>query len=241
MTPLDFFAAAHEALSRILMQRDEPEMLIDRLVTQAYELFEQNIAIHTPALPQLDCRKNCPSCCSLRVTATAPEIFLLARYVRLVAASQRAAPLQLLRRVAEAEQATRDLDESQRMALRWPCPLMFKGVCIVHAARPLACRGHASFDRAACARAAAGRDVEVPISELHMNMRGLVQNALQSALRTAGLPWGLYELNHGLALALGGQEIVTAWTKGEDSHAPTIAELDMAALAGSFDTILGRH
>jgi hypothetical protein len=28
-----------------------------------------------------------PSCCTLRVTATAPEIFLLARYVRLIDAS----------------------------------------------------------------------------------------------------------------------------------------------------------
>jgi hypothetical protein len=97
-----------------------------------------------------------------------------------------------------ARNFSRDFNESEYITqrhmttdlkglLRRPCPLILRGVCIIHPVRPLACRGHASFDRTACARAAAGRNVEVPISEPHLDLRGLVQNALQSALRAAGV------------------------------------------------------
>jgi hypothetical protein len=49
--------------------------MVDRVVTRAFAAFDGNVVIGTEGLPGLDCRKNCPSCCKLRVTATAPEIF----------------------------------------------------------------------------------------------------------------------------------------------------------------------
>lgn len=238
MESLEFFRGMHGAFSRVLAAGGRPEVVIDRLVTQAFDFFEQNIASETERLPELACQKNCPSCCTLRVTATAPEIFLLARYVRLVDAVPRGAHVNLPKRIAQTSRATRGLDERQRMAIRRPCPFVVRGVCIVHPVRPLACRGHASFDRTACSRAAAGRPVEVPVSLPHLNLRGLVQNALQSALRNAGLAWGLYEMNHALVLALGRQDRQAAWMWGEDSLAPVIADIDMAAMAATFDTLL---
>ena len=116
--------------------------------------------------------------------------------------------------------------------------MVIRGVCIIHPVRPLACRGHASFDRAACAHAAAGRNVEVPVSALHLHLRGLVQNALQSALRAAGLAWGLYEMNHALALALDQQDRGAAWANGGDSLGPIVDDVDMAAMAATFDALL---
>jgi Fe-S-cluster containining protein len=238
MGPIDFFRNMHDGFGGILAARLAPGVLVDRLATSAFELFERNVAIETEGLPALDCQKNCPSCCTLRVTATAPEIFLLAHYVRLIDASPQGARLNLPKRVAQANRATEDLDGSRRMALRRPCPLILKGVCIVHPVRPLACRGHASFDRAACARAAAGRDVEIPVSEAHLQLRGLVQNALQSALRRSGLPWGLYELNHALVLALDRKDRRARWAAGTDSLAPGIADINLEAAAATFDQIL---
>lgn len=104
--------------------------------------------------------------------------------------------------------------------------------------RPLACRGHASFDRQACARAAAGKDAEVPLSEPHRALRGLVQTALQSALRSAGLSWGLYEMTHGLTLALERKARDAAWLVGRDSLAPAALEFDWTTAAGRFDALL---
>lgn len=236
--PSEFFRAAHGAFIRLLQRRDDAEAMIDGVVGTAFELFESNIAMHAKALPEFACAKNCPACCTLRVTATAPELFLLAHYVRLIDASPAGAQLKLPQRVAEADTATHGLAERQRMTLRRPCPLIFKGVCLVHPVRPLACRGHAAFDRAACAQAAAGRDVEVPVSEPHLHLRGLVQGALQSALRAAGLAWGLHELNHGLNLALQDDQRRAAWTRGEDSLGPVIADFDARAVGAGFDALL---
>lgn len=236
-SPITFFRTMEAGFTRMLRPDAGPTATIEALTSQAFDWFEMNAAIQTEGHPPLACDKGCPTCCSLRVTATAPEIFLLARYVQMVDASSYGASLELSRRVQEANEATQSLDEKERFSLARACPLIVEGVCIVHPVRTLACRGHAAFDVEGCRAAAAGKDVEVAISEPHLMLRGLVQNALQSALRDAGLAWGLYELNHGLALALEDPTREAAWHAGEDSLAPTIAELDMDVLGAAFDQI----
>ena len=224
--------------ARVLAENPGSAHPVETLIDRAFDLFEANIGSRTERLPPLACQKGCPSCCTLRVTATAPEIFLLADYVQRIDAAPAGAAIGLGRRVVLADRTTRGLSDIERMALRKPCPFVVRGVCIVHPVRPLACRGHASFDRKACAGAAAGRDVEVPISEPHLALRGLVQTALQSALRSAGLAWGLYEMNHGLTLALDRNAREAAWLGGRDSLAPAALELDLATLAERFDALL---
>jgi Fe-S-cluster containining protein len=224
--------------ARVLAESQRSPRLFELLIEGAFDLFETNIGPQTQHLPPLACQKGCPSCCTLRVTATAPEIFLLADYVRRIDAAPTGAAIGLRRRIALADRTTRRRGEAERMALRKSCPFLVRGVCIVHPVRPLACRGHASFDRQACARAAAGRDVEVPLSEPHRALRGLVQTALQSALRTAGLSWGLYEMNRGLTLALDRNVRDAAWLVGRDSLAPAAVEFDWATAAERFDEML---
>jgi len=223
--------------TRILGEAPGSSRLFEPLADRAFELFEANIVPQSQRLPLLACKKGCPSCCILRVGATAPEIFLLADYVQRIDAA--ASAIGLARRIRLADRATRGLNEADRMALGKPCPFLVRGVCVVHPVRPLACRGHASFDRQACARAAAGKDVEVPLSEPHAVLRGFVQSSLQSALRTAGLAWGLYEINHGLVLALDRKARDTDWLGGGDSLAPAALEFDWTAEAERYDALLG--
>jgi len=232
------FRDLHALFARVLAQTARTPWLFGRLVEGVFDLFETNIAAQTGHLPPLACEKGCPSCCILRVTATAPEIFLLAAYVQRIEAAPAGAAIGLGRRIALADRATRGLGETGRMRLRKPCPFLMRGVCIVHPVRPLACRGHASFDRQACVRAAAGRDVEVPLSEPHVALRGLLQASLQSALRATGLAWGLYEMNHALTLALDGKARDAAWLAGEDSLAPAAIDFDRVAAAERFDALL---
>jgi Fe-S-cluster containining protein len=232
------FKNLHDGFRRIVAETPDPERMPAALAESAFDLFEANIGPHTQHLPQLACDRGCPSCCVLRVTATAPEIILLADYVNRIEATPQGAAIGLKRRVELADRATRGLGEAERMALCKPCPFIVRGVCVIHPVRPLACRGHASFDRKACAQAAAGRDVEVPLSEPHRALRGAVQAALQSALRAMGLAWGLYELNHGLVLALDRNRRGAAWCAGQDGLAEAGLAFDSAALAQHFNALL---
>ncbi|CCE06942.1 conserved hypothetical protein [Bradyrhizobium sp. STM 3843] len=213
----------------ILATRSASGQLIEALADRAFDLFEANIEAQTAHLPPLACQKGCPSCCALRVSATAPEIFLINRYVRKIDAGPAGSTIGLSRRIAHANRATRGLSETERMTRREPCPFIVRGACIIHPVRPLACRGHASFDRRACAQAMAGRDVDVPLSAPHRALRGLIQDALSSALSRAGLPSGLYELNHGLALALADEARERDWMLGTDSLAPARIATDATA------------
>ncbi|CAN5270388.1 hypothetical protein BH10PSE13_BH10PSE13_08320 [soil metagenome] len=235
--PIDFFQAMESGFGRVLGGSTDGGAMIEALIGQAFDWFERNIEMQSAGQPRIACDKGCPTCCSLRVTATAPEIFLLAAYVRRVEASPKGKLLGLSGRVAKAYAATEGMDEKDRLALAWPCPLMIAGQCIMHPVRTLACRGHAAFEVTQCQAAARGEDAEVAISEPHLVLRGLIQNALQSAMRQRGLAWGLYDLNQGLALALEDEARLDAWLVGEDSLAPVIPDLDMAALGAAFDQI----
>ncbi|CAN5285040.1 hypothetical protein BH10PSE10_BH10PSE10_04260 [soil metagenome] len=237
--PVAFFRIMHDGFGWTLTAgRDRPD-LIDAVTAQAFDLFERNVAIQTEGLPVLACHKGCPACCCIRVTATAPEIFLLATYVRRVGASPNGAALDLLGRIAKADQAGRGLDERQRMAAQCICPFILKGICIIHPVRPLACRSLASFDKNACADAAAGVPVDVPLSEPHAFMRSMVQNALQSALRERGYAWRAYELNHALLLALTRPEGEAEWCQGNDPLAAAlVSDTDWQAVAATVDEVL---
>jgi Fe-S-cluster containining protein len=238
---LGFFKAQHQGFTATLSQHHGRVELLPALLTQAFSSFEGNVEQQAEGYPEVACHKGCATCCTIRVIATAPEVLLVARYIRSVADDLRQAEVDLVQRLTEADSDTRDRDEQQRVSLRRRCPYIDKGVCVIYPARPLACRGHASYDKRACAQAAAGRLEEIPFSVPHMKMRSLVQNAMQSALRDAGYAWAAYELNHSLSIALDDEECEQAWLAGDDVFAPAlIADVSLAEMASTFDHIHGR-
>lgn len=237
-SPLAFFKAHKRAFAATLADsRSRPDLVQD-LLTQAFSSFEANVRIQSEGQPAVACHKGCATCCTIRVTATAPEILLVARYVRVAAEPLKQADVDLVQRLADADAATRGLSEQQRVALRRRCPFIVKGVCVIYAVRPLACRGHASHDKHACIDAAAGRTQSVPHSGPHMMVRSLVQNAMQSALRDAGYAWTAYELNHGLLIALENAGSAQAWAAGEDVFGPAqVSEVSLEEMEQTFDRI----
>ena len=203
---------------------------------QAWDSFDGNVAIQCEGQPPVDCAKGCASCCALRVTALAPEVFVLADYLRATAPALQRHGIDLIGAVREADATTRGLDETARVAARRRCAFVVQGVCLIHRARPLSCRGHASHDRRACADAAAGRVDEVPYSGPHRMVRLLLQAALQAALRDDGKAWGAYELHHALVLALDRPDAQAAWALGEDPLAEAAADVEQReAMAAGFD------
>ena len=241
-----FFRDLRGAFERTLLQAQRvpaaPKVfdatVMDAVLLQAWDSFDGNVAIQSEGQPPIACRKGCPSCCSLRVTATAPEVLLLAAYLRATAPTLQGHGIDLVGRLREADTATRGLDETQRVTLRQRCAFIVRGVCLIHRVRPLACRGHASHDQRACVEAAAGRADSVPFSSAHRVVRVLVQSALQAALREQALAWGAYELNHAVLLALDQPDSHADWLRGGDPLAAAVVDLEQrAAMAADFDTI----
>jgi hypothetical protein len=236
--PSSFFNALAQAFDATIRERRARPEFIGALCLQAFDSFEGNLAIQTEGAPAVACEGDCPACCVLRVVATAPEVFLVARFVT---ANQRALAqrgVDLPGRIAAINAFANGCSENARMALRQPCPYIEAGLCLLYRLRPLACRGHASYDKSACIAATAGADADTAISTPHLMVRSLVQNALMSSLRTAGLSWRLYELNGAVALALNSADAEQRWIDGDDPLLPAaIADFDAAEIGATFDTL----
>lgn len=237
-SPLAFFGAIHGAFADAIVQLHGQQGLIENLLSLAFGSFEGNVAIQAEGQQEVDCGKGCAACCRLRVVATAPEVMLIARFIRATESVLRERGIDLAQRVAEADADTRGLDEAGRVKRKRRCPFIAKGACTIYPVRTLACRGHASHDRRACAAAMGGSDNVIPISQPHLMVRSIVQNAMQSAMRDGGYAWGLYELNHALHLALTDDNIEQRWLAGEDAFADAlVGEIDMDEMARTFDKI----
>ena len=226
---LPFFKALFRGFSETLESESDRGDPIERLMQDCFDAFERS----TDGAAGVVCHGGCASCCAIRVAATAPEILLIARTL-----SSMAMGLELRQRIAAADEATHRLDEQRRMISGLPCPFVDGGLCVIYAVRPLACRGHASYDEKACVDALAGSPCEVPVSELHVAVRSLAQNAMQAALRDCGYAWGAYELNQALRIALANGACEEAWLKGHDVFAAAqINDVSQQEMAEAFDAI----
>lgn len=221
----DGLRTAYGARIRALQPKPDAD-LAAALLALACDAFDGNVAIQSEGQPPLACGKGCASCCTLRVTASAPELLVIARFLRATQLAYAQVGIDLIARLREADAATRGMDEAQRVSLRQRCAFIVNGACGIYSVRPLACRGHASHDVRACVDAAAGRRDDVPFSGPHRLVRSLVQSALLAALDDAGLPWGLAELNEGLMTVMDADQPDAQWRQGIDPLAD-------AALRGS--------
>jgi hypothetical protein len=233
-----FFNAMRENFAQILAHGASDPRLIDVLAAQAGDNYEKNAEIQSQGLPTHACGKGCETCCCLQVAATAPEIFHAAHFIRLTMEAFAAHGVDLAQRLAASQGLIAGKGEDQRFASRMACPLIIGGACAIYAARPLACRGHVSFDREACIAAAEGREADVPASAVHKTVRSLVQNALQASLRDVNLGWGAYEFLTALDRALQNPECETHWRQGEDVFADLqLGKAESHEQAATFDAL----
>ncbi|GAA5171948.1 YkgJ family cysteine cluster protein [Viridibacterium curvum] len=235
-SPLLYFSHRHASFSTTLTDCRKQGELSETMFDEADAQFEARVTESCKGADPIACGRGCATCCSLRVTATAPEVLRVARHLRERVDGDTC--VRLVRRLFEADGLTRDLDESERVALRHKCPFIDKAACVIYPVRPLACRGHASHSRKACVQAARGQIDSVPHSVAHRDARSLIQNALQSALRDTGLGWGAYELNHALRIALATPDAEARYLQGEDLFADAqVHEVPAHEMAEGFDLI----
>lgn len=229
-SPEDLLRDLRAAFRRTLTSHPD----LEPVLVQAWDSFEGNVAIQSEGQAPIACHKGCPSCCSLRVGATTPEVLLIAVYLQMTAPALRKHGIDLIRALRDADSRTRGFDENARVVLREACPFIVQGVCVIHRVRPLACRGHASHDKLACVEAAAGQRDEVPFSDAHRTVRAVVQTALQAALRAEGRAWGMHELNHATVLALDLPDARTEWERGGDPLAAASIDSDQRQAMGDW-------
>jgi len=213
--PTEFLEAQRAAFKATIDLQAGSGDCAQALASQAFDNLESNTRRHAEGKPPIACAKGCSTCCrGFRVDATGPEILEVARSIRAMPPQQ---AQELTERVKAADAVTRGLGGGERLRLRDPCPMLGDdGACRIYASRPLACRGHASYDRQACIDAASGSRREIPVSLPHARIRILVQTALEAALLDSGLEPAQYELNHALAIALADPAAADKWFQGID-------------------------
>jgi Fe-S-cluster containining protein len=180
---------------------------------RAHELFETSLKTN-PTRQQIACAKGCAFCCHVSVTATAPEIFLVANTLREKYRDNFEA---ILYRVQAADQKTRALSSMERAQKRIPCALLEDNACSVYTARPGACRGFVSTSAKACERGFNGEhNVQIDTPGVWIALRSAEKQALIAALTASDLPIRCYEFHHALRIALETPDGEVRWLKGED-------------------------
>jgi uncharacterized protein len=150
--------------------------------------------------PALACKAGCAFCCSVRVEATEPEVFLIARALREWSAPHRDAVIDRLR--TQVANNSRQPDGT-----RQECAFLEDRQCSIYAVRPGVCRKGHSLSVAHCeSRAAEIPQVVSLLAEAEALMTGVAQ-----AYRQADLPISQLELQAAVLAALDDEAAEQAW------------------------------
>lgn len=153
----------------------------------------------------LDCKAGCSHCCSARVEAIAPEIFLIAGEL---ARRPMSAFAEMVGRL-HAHIAAPNQD-----ALPWnqrkSCPFLEDHLCSIYPVRPATCRKGHSTDAGACA-------AHAPVIPQHLDMildaEALI-GGTSGAYRQRGLDGSAHELVRAVLLALVDPSAQARWFNG---------------------------
>lgn len=169
-TSLPDRADAEDAIvsaARAFVRRPDGALAL-RLVRDAGTLLDRRAAA-SPGASRRACGPGCAHCCNIPVSLTAPEALLIHTHVQQHWPEDRRQALLAAITAGDAAAARED-DEALFLAGR-PCVFLDPaGRCSIYDVRPLACRGHASFDDRACAAAHAAPEdaalaAQIPVDD----------------------------------------------------------------------------
>lgn len=156
----------------------------------------------TPDHERRACVSGCAHCCYMPVTVSVPEGLLVRTYLRERWTADELAALREILAELVARQA--ELDDEQLFRAREGCVFLADDQrCRIYAARPLACRGHASFSREACAASFEDpdQDDQVPIDPQLREHKDKIKTTVGITSELGGCDALEYEL-HALVHAL---------------------------------------
>lgn len=151
------------------------------------------------------CKTGCSYCCSVRVHATEPEIFLIAAQLRERPADQLKIVLNRLKDHAAVASLVSTANH------RTACPFLENSLCSIYPVRPAACRKAHSLDAQPCQKISA----ELPQSlNILLKSEALMKGTAQ-AYQQVGLPASSHELGQSVLLALTDDSLQPRWHAGE--------------------------
>lgn len=203
-------AAASQSI-RIL---SEPELTVIELARNIAELTDRSIhQVHADCHDGhvVACRSGCTYCCMFPVAASAPEVLVIATFVReRFDDDQRAA---LDRRVDANIAATEGMDMDRRDRIRLDCPFLEEGKCTVYEVRPIACRGYSSYSVEDCKAdfEHPGTGVELHTNNLRELVFGAIREGLTTACKMASVEHRLLELVRAYKIAAEDPTLAQTW------------------------------
>jgi len=187
----------------------------------ANEFFEVSLK-NNPSKFAIACTKGCAYCCHVSVTATAPEVFLVASRIRELPPQDFD---EMVMRVRAADQRTREMSSQQRARHKIPCAMLKNNLCSVYDSRPGACRGFTSVSVEACRDGFNGLPAQVNTPAVWTTLRSAHKQALWGALAAVNLPTECYEFHHALRIALELPDAENRWLAGQDIFAGVAREI----------------
>ncbi|BBJ00120.1 hypothetical protein FGKAn22_18120 [Ferrigenium kumadai] len=151
-----------------------------------------------------ECKAGCACCCSVRVEASEPEIFRIAREVRKRPPAQVAALIERLQGFVAA--AAADDAPSRR-----DCTFLEEQLCSIYEVRPAVCRRAHSLSSERCQSFAP----EIPQNLGMLLGVNALMHGTSKAYREIGLRSSSHELNSAVLLALTDETTEARWHEGE--------------------------
>lgn len=209
--------AARQAVITLLAQDRSPAQtgqVAQQAAWFATQLVEQLVDPQTIA-----CRAGCAWCCSLFVSATAPEIIQIADYLRATRPADDLAALH--ERLVERELLLAGKTAEQRSAARLPCVLLVNQQCSVYPVRPLACGSWTSTNAQRCEESWRRHWAEtITANQMQLWLYGGVMLGLREGLDAHGLASEQLDLTTALRIALDLPDAAERWLAGEPIFAP---------------------
>lgn len=190
-----------------------------RAVRRVLAVQDRTLA-NAPYRTEVACRKGCGLCCSLYVSATAPQIFAIADHIRRTAPDLAAD----VARIEAADVRTRGLDGRGRFLNKAFCAFLVDNACSIYPVRPSACRGLLSRSLDACERAYRGEGENVGAIDAANVVRTACDEAFWAVLHKRGFPLAGYELAHAVLVATADATAEARWHRGEDVFASVAAD-----------------
>jgi Fe-S-cluster containining protein len=226
--------AANAAFERLQANIDLNQVLklTEELLAENSKLADQWVAkADATSGAKVGCGAGCDHCCHAPVGVTAPEALVIHAFLRRTRSEAELAALEQKLRAGAA--AIRGLSLEERTSPNHPCPLLEGGRCTVYPARPFACRGMNSLDRAGCERRLHDPVRREEFLRTGQGGRALLNPILASQALSIGLQLALFErfqldmrqLDLVWALDLlftRGDEVAAAWAAGEGSFQPAL-------------------
>lgn len=198
--------SSHEKECRRKLATNKNKTFAIQLIRSLHEKIDA-LAFHVKRKPTVhfDCKAGCSHCCTLRIEAVAPEIFLLARHLK----SQ---PTEALSALIEKLKGHSESARNVRMEEFFlPCPLLVDDKCSVYDLRPTMCRKYLSMDVEECKKPSGSVPED---GEMVMKASATIYGFL-GAYEHAKFSRESHELGQALLIALTDSSAEDRWFRGE--------------------------